>query len=184
MKTTITILLGILCFFIATFLAIESVQAVNNANHLYTDITSAVVYDFKLTFLFTAFVLALLSIVFIGHAVWFFKLFYNNYCNIMNKKRDNDIKAQLINNKYEKLYHDLNSTNIYEEKQKIINKFFHPTTTDEFKEKLGRWIDKMRAEPMTPRETFTSEQVIDLRKNKKQDKIVPERDTFHAEGSK
>lgn len=165
MKTTITFLLGLLCLFITTFLIIEVVEAVNNSNQLYTDITTAVVYDFKLTFLFTALILAILAIATLSHAVWFFKLFYNNYCNIMKKKRDDDIKSQLLDNKYEKLYNDLNATNIYEEKQKIINKFFNRPNTDEFKEKLNKWIDTMREE----------------NSNKAQsDKIVPERDTFHV----
>jgi hypothetical protein len=184
MKTTITFFLGILCLLITTILTIEVVQAVNNANQSYMGNTTGELYEFKTTFLFTAFVLALLSIVFIAHAVYLFKLFYSNYCNIMKKKRDNDIRNQVLDSKYDKLYLDLNSTNIYEEKQKIINKFFHPTATDEFKEKLGRWIDKMRRETMTTKEAFGSKEVIDPRKNKKQDKIVPERDTFHVEDSK
>lgn len=165
MKTTITFLLGLLCLFITTFLIIETVESVNNANQSYMGNVTGELYEFKTTFLFTALILSLLAIATLGHAVWFFKLFYNNYCNIMKKKRDNDIKSQLLDKKYEKLYNDLNATNIYEEKQKIINKFFNRPNTDEFKEKLSRWIDTMREESSNRGQS---------------DKIVPERDTFHV----
>ena len=178
MKTTISFFLGLLCLLITTFLIIEVVNSINNANQLYTDITTTVVYDFKLTFLFTALFLSLLSIVFIGHAVYFFKIFYSNYCNILKRKRDTDIKKHLIDNRYEKLYNDLNNTNIYEEKQKIINNFFNPTTTNTVREKINKWLDKLMTEPVRPSEAYTKEEIIDLRK---QSKIVPERDTFDTE---
>ena len=179
MKTTIAFLLGLLCLFITTFLIIETVESVNNANQSYMGNVTGELYEFKTTFLFTAFILSLLAIATLGHAVYFFKLFYNNYCNIMQKKRDNDIKKHLIDNKYEKLYNDLNNTNIYEEKQKIISKFFNVPSNDRFKEKLINWIDRMRAESVKPDEAYSKEEVINLRKT---NKIVPERDTFDEKG--
>lgn len=125
MKTISSFLLGVL-FIITSILFLSfAIKAIDNSNQLYITTTNSEPQDFEVTFLFTAVMLLILTGLSIVLSVTSFKVFYSYYLEAIKRKRDNDILNNLKDSKYDKLYADLNATNIYEQKAQIVKQFYN-----------------------------------------------------------
>ncbi len=149
MKTILTLLLSLLCIGLTVLFTSKAVTAIQNSEQLYTSTTSSNTYEFQTSFLFIAFILIILAMVSLAHSIALLVIFYNNCLNIIKRRKDREIKNHLIEARYEKLYKDLASTNIYEEKQRLIDEFYNPTVSSKLRKSIKDLLDDIKIERTT-----------------------------------
>lgn len=149
MKTITSFLIGTLLVIVSLFLLGMSFTYINLSTYYFTQLdVPERIYEFQLTFLFIALVQAALAIVAISFAILSFQKFAYYYRRYLNKKRDNDIKKQVENAKYDDLYSKLKDTNIPEQQDKIVDEFYNKSRKDNFesfKEMLRNAMPKKKS---------------------------------------
>lgn len=150
MKTVIAFLLTLLFIALAGFFTSLTIETLLDSNQTYIGQQTNDVYHFRVVLLVSAFLLTILAIGCIITASITAAIFYNNYLRILQRRRDNDIKRDLLNAKYDKLYEELSNTNIYEEKEKIVKAFYRDTQIRGIKQMMNDLMKDIKTKHKDP----------------------------------
>lgn len=150
MKTITALLLSLLFIVLSGFFLSLTVEAITNSNQTYIGQTTNEVYNFRAVLLLAAFLLIIFVLASIVTAIVLITIFYDNYLRILSRRRDNHIKRDLLNAKYDKLYEALSNTNIYEEKERIVKAFYRDTQIKGIKQMMDDLMKDIKTKPKEP----------------------------------
>jgi len=158
MKTILAFFFSILLMTMSGYFLTLAPEAFLASNQTYLGQQTNDVYNFRLILLFAGLIVILLSIVCAVTSIICMLIFRTNYLRILQRRRDEHIKRELLNAKYDKLYEALNNTNIYEEKEEIVKDFYKDTQIEGIKSLLKNILkNKERDNAMKAKSPFPND---------------------------
>jgi len=124
MKTITSLTISVLLIVLSITMLGFALNNITQANDIVTSLETGQIVDQTMPYLVYGLVQVCIALFLMLNGIKVFHLFLKFYKEYQETKRDTEIKESIKEAKYDKLYKDLNATNIPEQRESIIRAFY------------------------------------------------------------